>query len=126
MNDSIEQENRHSLHAINQQLLFNGYQSIFNEENSQIDEEKLKQILGKVLRNENDLQRRVTESLDEHRKTQADLKRALVKGESLQQEIHQLERHLAEVIFFNFFSSVLTGLESSKSSNIKNSDSEYI
>ena len=101
MNDSIEPENRHSLHAINQQLLFNGYQSIFNEENSQIDEEKLKEILGKILRNENDLQRRVTESLDEHRKTQADLKRALVKGESLQQEINQLERHLAEVIFYH-------------------------
>lgn len=109
MNDSIEPENRHSLHAINQQLLFNGYQSIFNEENSQIDEEKLKDIFGKILRNENDLQRRVTESLDEHRKTQADLKRALVKGESLHQEINQLERHLAEVIFYHLVKFSLNG-----------------
>ena len=40
--NEIEPENRHPLHGANQQLLFNGYPSILNEEKTDVDQDGLK------------------------------------------------------------------------------------
>ena len=90
-------ENLHPLHATSQSLEFNGYGTILTPNRDEVDLEKIKNVFFEITKVENELRRRNGEAADEHRRTQADLNRAISKNESLEKELQLRDRHLAEV-----------------------------
>lgn len=87
----------HPLHATNQQLEYNGHSSILNDARDDLDLDRVKIAFCELLKRESELMRRVTDSVDEHRKSQADVKRLISRNESLSNDVEQRDRHLAEV-----------------------------